>query len=180
MVNWRVDPGANTTIEITHTAVHWDSVPHPEPTGPAEYGDNLTAPEQGTIPANFSAELSFAEAGTYYYRAHAIIEGENYWSEEQTVAVGGTGTTQTVAIASGTAHLAAWESPVTIAVGDSIVWDNTDDFPHTATADEGSFDTGNVAAGSQSDPIVFPTAGTFTYHCSVHATMTGYQVTVEA
>lgn len=53
---------------------------------------------------------------------------------------------------------------------------NMDSVPHTATADASSafqFDTGDIAPGATSGPIVFSVKGTFTYHCSVHPSMHG-------
>jgi plastocyanin len=60
---------------------------------------------------------------------------------------------------------------VTINVGDTITWDNSDAQHHTATADDGSFDTGPISSGTPKS-VKFSTAGTFAYHCSIHPTMT--------
>jgi plastocyanin len=64
-------------------------------------------------------------------------------------------------------------SPATleIEVGTTVTWTNGDSAPHTATADDGSFDTGTLNEG-ESGSVTFDTAGTFTYHCSVHPNMT--------
>src|SRR5688572_6919406 len=67
---------------------------------------------------------------------------------------------------------------VTIQVGDSVTWTNEDSAPHTATAGDGSFDTGQLAQGD-SEAVTFDTAGTFAYVCSIHPQMTG-SVVVEA
>jgi plastocyanin len=67
---------------------------------------------------------------------------------------------------------------ITVAVGDSVTWTNSDAQGHTATADDGSFDTGTIGNGT-SKSVTFATAGTFAYHCSIHPAMTG-TVTVEA
>jgi len=67
---------------------------------------------------------------------------------------------------------------VTIQVGDSVTWTNEDSAPHTATAGDGSFDTGQLATGD-SETVTFDTAGTFAYICSIHPQMTG-SVVVEA
>ena len=67
---------------------------------------------------------------------------------------------------------------VTVAVGDTVTWTNSDQLSHTATADGGAFDTGALGNGA-SGTITFSTAGSFPYHCSVHPDMTG-TVTVEA
>ena len=61
---------------------------------------------------------------------------------------------------------------VTIQVGDSVTWTNEDSTPHTATAGDGSFDTGQLANGD-SEAVTFDTAGTFAYVCSIHPQMTG-------
>lgn len=61
---------------------------------------------------------------------------------------------------------------VTIAVGDIVTWRNTGHEPHTATADDGSFDTGTVVAG-QSGSHMFTSAGNFSYICTIHPNMTG-------
>jgi plastocyanin len=61
---------------------------------------------------------------------------------------------------------------VTVEVGDTVTWSNQDGVPHTATADDDSFDTGNIAGGSSASQT-FATAGSFPYHCEVHPSMTG-------
>jgi plastocyanin len=184
MVHWFVDTGSNTTLEITHTAVHWADYSVADPQTPADYGGNASELSVGTIPGNFSANLTLEEAATYYYRAHAIIEDANYWSEERAIDVGSAGTTHTVEIVESllggglTAEMDP--DPITIAVGDSIMWSNTDSTAHTATEDDGAFDTGSIAGGESSAPVQFLEAGTFTYHCGIHTnTMTGYEVIVE-
>jgi plastocyanin len=68
--------------------------------------------------------------------------------------------------------------PVTVKVGDSVQWTNGDGASHTATADDGSWDTGTIAGGSSAS-VTFDTAGTFAYHCAIHRTMHGTLV-VEA
>jgi plastocyanin len=67
---------------------------------------------------------------------------------------------------------------VTVTVGDTVTWTNSDSTAHTATADDGSFDTGTLGNGATGS-ATFSTAGTFAYHCKIHAAMTG-TITVEA
>ncbi len=59
---------------------------------------------------------------------------------------------------------------VDVAVGGTVVFDNQDTQAHTATADQGSFDTGRIEAGTKKT-VSFATAGTFAFHCSIHPTM---------
>ena len=67
---------------------------------------------------------------------------------------------------------------LTVAVGDTVTWTNSDQISHTATADGGSFDTGSLS-NTESGTVTFSTAGSFPYHCSIHPNMTG-TITVEA
>jgi len=60
---------------------------------------------------------------------------------------------------------------LTINVGDTVTWDNSDLQHHTATADDGSFDTGPISSGTPKS-VKFSTAGTFAYHCNIHPAMT--------
>ena len=49
---------------------------------------------------------------------------------------------------------------------------NNDTEPHTATADNGLFDTGVLEPGDSSW-VLFEGAGTVTYHCELHPDMKG-------
>jgi plastocyanin len=63
---------------------------------------------------------------------------------------------------------------LTIKAGDSVVWKNTSNMAHTATADSGSTpDTGDINPGASSSPQVFAAAGTVKYHCEIHPSMHG-------
>lgn len=59
---------------------------------------------------------------------------------------------------------------LSITVGDKVVFSNADGAPHTATADDGSFDTGVLQGGDEAT-VTFDTAGTFEYFCAVHPHM---------
>lgn len=62
--------------------------------------------------------------------------------------------------------------------GETITWVNRDDFTHTVTADDESFDTGSIAPG-QSASLVLRKTGTFSYSCSPHPFMKGSVVVEE-
>jgi len=68
--------------------------------------------------------------------------------------------------------------PVTIQTGGKVTWQNEDTAPHTATADDGSFDTGTIEQGKIKSET-FKQAGTFTYFCEIHPTMHGTVEVVE-
>jgi LPXTG-motif cell wall-anchored protein len=56
---------------------------------------------------------------------------------------------------------------ISIAVGESVTFANQGDRPHTATADDGSFDTGSVDPAASAE-VTFDTAGTFPFYCQFH------------
>ena len=68
--------------------------------------------------------------------------------------------------------------PVVVQVGGKVIWQNQDSAPHTATADDGSFDTGTIEQGKIGS-ATFKEAGTFTYICKIHPTMHGTVEVVE-
>jgi plastocyanin len=61
---------------------------------------------------------------------------------------------------------------MTIAVGTTVTWTNSDSAGHTVTADDGSFKSDKLATGATFSQT-FAKAGTFAYHCSIHLSMTG-------
>ncbi len=68
--------------------------------------------------------------------------------------------------------------PVVVQVGGKVIWQNQDTAPHTATADDSSFDTGTIEKGKLGS-ATFKEAGTFTYFCEIHPTMHGTVEVVE-
>lgn len=78
------------------------------------------------------------------------------------------------------ANLAFSPATVSVNVGDSVTWTHQDSgIPHTVTADSGAFNSGQLNSG-QSFSQTFTSAGTVTYHCDIHPTMTGSVVVAAA
>ncbi len=61
---------------------------------------------------------------------------------------------------------------VTIPAGTTITWTNRDAIAHTATADDKTFDSGNLNPG-QSFSFTFDKPGTYSYICTYHPFMKG-------
>ena len=61
---------------------------------------------------------------------------------------------------------------IRVAAGDTIVWVNQDIVPHTARADKGAFDTGDIPAKS-AKRIVIRTKGEHEFTCLYHSNMKG-------
>ena len=87
----------------------------------------------------------------------------------------GDGTTAGVVDISGSAFN---PDGLTISVGVTVTWTNSDSATHTATADDGEFDSGNMGNGD-TFAYTFNTAGAYAYHCGIHSPMTA-TITVEA
>jgi plastocyanin len=62
--------------------------------------------------------------------------------------------------------------PVTIQTGGKVIWINRDVEAHTATAEDGSFDTGTLEEGKLKSEN-FKEAGAYSYICEIHPTMHG-------
>jgi plastocyanin len=63
-------------------------------------------------------------------------------------------------------------TPATVSGGAKITWTNEDVAPHTATADNNSFDTGIIQPGSSGSAIIKgQTTTTIPYHCTIHPWM---------
>ena len=61
-------------------------------------------------------------------------------------------------------------SSLSVAKGTTVTWTNNDAVTHTVTADDASFDSGNIAPGATFSHT-FTTAGTVAYHCNIHTNM---------
>jgi plastocyanin len=75
----------------------------------------------------------------------------------------------------------AFDPPhIQVSVGDTVTWtQGTDGAPHTATADDESFDTGNLTDEGATGEVTFDEAGEFSYHCEIHPEMLGLVTVVE-
>jgi plastocyanin len=70
------------------------------------------------------------------------------------------------------ANMAFNPATVTIPLGTTVTWTNTDPVAHTVTATGGAFNSGHLNPG-QSFSHTFTTAGTFDYQCTYHPYMKG-------
>lgn len=63
-------------------------------------------------------------------------------------------------------------SDVTVMQGGTLLWVNSDNAVHTVTADDGSFDSGDIQPGG-SFSFTFSIIGPHSYHCKYHNEATG-------
>ena len=64
---------------------------------------------------------------------------------------------------------------ITVPVGTTVTWTNSDDIPHTAVSTDGVFKS-KVMDTDEKFSYTFTKPGTYSYYCSVHPTMTGQVV----
>jgi plastocyanin len=70
-------------------------------------------------------------------------------------------------------------STVTVHAGQTITWTNDGPSSHTATAKDGSFNTGVLKKGASASHT-FPQPGTYTYFCQIHPFMHGTVIVLPA
>jgi plastocyanin len=61
---------------------------------------------------------------------------------------------------------------ITVPVGTTVTWTNSDDIPHTAVSTDGVFKS-KVMDTDEKFSYTFTKVGTYSYYCSVHPKMTG-------
>ena len=67
-------------------------------------------------------------------------------------------------------NMAFTPATITVTAGTTVTWNNNDNITHTVTADDDSYDSGNIGAGS-SFTRTFSIAGSYPYHCTIHPSM---------
>src|SRR5580658_8447517 len=61
---------------------------------------------------------------------------------------------------------------LTVPVGATVTWTNSDDIPHTSVSTEGAFKS-KVLDTDEKFSYTFTKAGTYPYYCTIHPKMTG-------
>jgi plastocyanin len=182
----------NATRVLDEVGFVWGNRSVPEVNATQYYENNETEEENVTVPSlnrTSDAYLGGHPDGTYYGRVFYRINNTTTYGPEVSVIM----TTpapppppppviKTITIGATTPSSVADYSPLrlTMTVGEAVVFDNKDSIGHTGTDRNGGWDTGTIAGGAKSTPIVMSTAGTYTYKCNIHATMIGGIIEVAA
>ncbi len=157
ITNFAFDP-VDLTIAVGDS-VRWtnmDASPHTVTAGDGSF-------DSGMLSNGQSFTFVFSTAGTFPY----VCQFHSNMSAVIYVGTPG-GMTHEISIA----NFAFSPADLTISVGDTVRWTNNDAASHTATATDGSFDSGTLTTG-QSFTHVFATQGDFSYVCQYHSNMTG-------
>lgn len=184
-VQWEVQTASSQTI--AHTAVHWGTESQKgkklgKQDGPQAAGyPNLTtkyAKGEFSVPGTFSDSFSVPSGATMVYmRAHAIINGENYWSDERAVPVSETGEgadtsaaapeqeTKNISMRAGNLFF----SPKNLQVkqGDKISLTIQNSGFHTFTIRELGVDLRMPSNGTYSVEFTADKKGNYEYYCAI-------------
>ncbi|MEY2470792.1 MAG: hypothetical protein QOK28_121 [Actinomycetota bacterium] len=114
------------------------------------------------------AALLFVAAGAVVFDAPA--HASTGWGA--TMSNSGSAT-QPFKFETGDCNHASGDGNFTIHVGDEITWRNCTQAAHTVTANDSSFDSGNISSGGSYSHTFSAPADAITYHCSIHSYMTG-------
>jgi plastocyanin len=134
----------------------------------------LVALSLGLVACGGSGSNTSSEAETAPASEESDSEAEGEETESEPAPSGEAAKSEKVEIVEFTYQ----PDPVVVQVGGKVIWQNQDTAPHTATADDGSFDTGTIEKGKLGS-ATFKEAGTFTYFCEIHPTMHGTVEVVE-
>ncbi len=73
----------------------------------------------------------------------------------------------------------AFPLAIRVATGGNVTWRNADPASHTVTFDDTAIASSDISGGA-STKVAFARKGTFTYHCTIHTSMTGSVEVVDA
>src|SRR5262249_24070687 len=95
--------------------------------------------------------------------------GSGYGNSGGSGGGGGTTTTNTISMS----NMTFTPATKTVTKGTVVTWKNNDNYAHTVTSNDGtSFSSGNINGGA-SYSYTANAVGTFDYHCTIHAGMSG-------
>lgn len=186
---------AGSAPEVPDKSISKSSVPMvAEPAAPAAGAADRTTSKADT-PASPSAPTHQSQASTAPRhaapaQAAAAPSGEQLAGAPQMTATTGRTSGASAKRAAASVKAAASSSvtiknflfnpsSVSVHVGDTVKWTNQDSALHTATANDGSFDTGTLKQG-KSGSHKFTKAGSIAYICSLHPNMKGTVVVAAA
>lgn len=190
-ISWHID-GSGTT---KHTAAHYDTKSVSSPTGPSDYqyASNYQCTDNAcNLPSDFSDTITINTAGTYYIRAHTVVNGKNYWSNEKMITIMPSQNNTSGSMSSSGSSYNGSESNMSyiihftdnsfdpyllsIAPGATVTWINDGSKAYKVVFNNG-MTSGLIPANGGYYSYKFNTAGTYLYYESGRMTVHG-QVTV--
>jgi plastocyanin len=188
----RVFDPASTTVEVGGT-VTFENADGDEHTATSAGGGSI---DSGVLAPGASYKKTFSEAGRYDFLCmfHSDMRGTIEVVGGAAPAATPTptppptpapapteapGAPATDSAGVDIVDLAFEPAAVEVVAGGSVTWTNTGDVPHTATAEDASFDSKALQSGATFTQT-FATPGTFAYLCQIHPDMRGTVEVMEA
>ncbi|HEY3523978.1 MAG TPA: cupredoxin family copper-binding protein [Candidatus Limnocylindrales bacterium] len=125
---------------------------------------SVAAPASASVAASPSVASSGSTKGYGSESPSPSVEAST--AESESPSSGGGGDAVTIL------NFSFGPDSITVAKGSTVTWTNQDDVGHTVTFDKGDDTSGTLNQGATYKEK-FKTAGTFTYHCRIHPSMTG-------
>jgi len=124
--------------------------------------------DSGLVTPGGTASITFATPGSFVYTCTP-----HPWMKGIVVVSADAPSTTPMAMVEGNAtDINSWGFAFNIQAGQSVAWTNEGSQAHSATASDGSWDTGLVQPGS-TNQIEFDTPGIYAYACTPHPWMKG-------
>jgi plastocyanin len=125
--------------------------------------------DTGLVAPGGTASIEFDAAGSFSY----VCTPHPWMKGFVTVTPDATTGSQMAMVEGNPSDINTWGFAVSVPAGQVVAWTNLGAQAHTATAADGSFDTGLVSPGS-SAPLQFDVPGVYAYMCTPHPWMKGY------
>lgn len=128
---------------------------------------------------SLNIKMSFMRTKTFYSAVLTILLAALVFISCSKSNSYNSGTNAPAAASVSIKNMAFTPASLSVAAGATVTWTNSDSTMHTVTADDNSFNSGNIAVGATYSRV-FNSAGTFSYHCTLHPEMTGKVVVTAA
>jgi plastocyanin len=139
--------------------------------GGTMYGSSLTIGLEQRNNSGYTGVAILTAKGSKTVVTVYLSEGLAGEAAPSAQATPASGSTSAGAMAVTIKNFAFSPDSLEVPVGTTVTWTNQDSAAHTVTADDGSFDSGQLATGATFSQT-FATAGTYAYHCANHPKMT--------
>ena len=143
--------------------------PRPQRPEPPARPQPPERPQMGPYGYGYQMGRPYAPPGYGMTRGHDM--GRSTAAMPAVTPAKAAGSAETVVVATVNISQMRFNAPtVTIKVGNSVTWTNSEAVPHTVTADDGSFGSSRMSAGDTFSHT-FSEPGTYTYYCQLHPMM---------
>jgi plastocyanin/outer membrane protein assembly factor BamB len=147
----------------------------PQPSSSQQQSSQQSSGQQGTSSQSGGQSQQSSASGNGQQQAGGSQQTQTSAQQSQQQSSNSGGTTNQIDIPQGAqSGQNGYYSPASAQVspGSKVTWNNKDSVAHTATAQDGSFDTGNIAPGSSGSATI-QGQGQIQYYCTIHPWMTG-------